>query len=159
MACVRQSVPCLVTYSSDLTDEEVGNAKQLIGWTFWFGPAFFALVSFAGMIFALTGEALALWIATPIFVASIVFWTARLRQCKDFDCDMERRIVEVLDGAPEKVWLTRSGDCYISLQGRTIKVPNDSYGALKEATIVKVVFLPTSGIAVHVDAGRGIGLS
>jgi len=51
------------------------------------------------------------------------------------------------------------GQSSIQLSGHTIKVPHDCYGALQDATVAKVAFLPTSKIAVRVDTGRGIGLS
>ena len=72
--------------------------------------------------------------------------------------DIERRVVEVIEGAPEHVWASR-GFCYLVIAGRTIRVPNDVYGELRESNLVKVAFLPTSLVAVQVEAVRGMGLS
>jgi len=49
------------------------------------------------------------------------------------------------------------GFCYLSLADRTIRVPNDAYGELREANIVKVAFLSTALVAVKVETVRGIG--
>ena len=72
--------------------------------------------------------------------------------------DIERRVVEVIEGAPEHVWASR-GFCYLVIAGRTIRVPNDVYGELRESNLVKVAFFPTSLVAVQVEAVRGMGLS
>jgi hypothetical protein len=118
-----------------------------------------SLASVGGAV-ALSDELHGIRFRIPFGIVAIALWTVRLRQYKRFTADIEYRIAEVLEGIPQRVWLAgRGGDCYLRLAGRTIKVPNDCYGALKEATIVKVAFLPTSHIAVRVDAGRGIGLS
>lgn len=53
----------------------------------------------------------------------------------------------------------KTGDCYLQLSGHKIRVPTDCYGALKDATIVRVAFLPRSHVAIRVEIGRGIGLS
>jgi hypothetical protein len=78
--------------------------------------------------------------------------------------DIEMRVVELMEGAPESVWipdsaieLTKTGFCYLRLAGRTIRVPSDSYGELREANIVKVAFLPAAMVAVRVEPVRGIG--
>lgn len=143
-----------------LTDDEIDNARAMLGWQFWFAPIMFSLACVGVASLAVTGEALGIWLGIPFGIVTIVLWTVRLRQYKKFTTDIEYRIVELLERAPQRVWLAgRGGDCYLQLSGRTIKVPSDCYGALKDATIVKVAFLPTSHIAVRVDVGRGIGLS
>ena len=53
----------------------------------------------------------------------------------------------------------RSGFCFLRLHGKKIRVPNDRYSELKEATMARVAVLPNSLIAVRVDLSRGIGLS
>ena len=130
-----------------LTEDEINDAKAMIGWQFWFAPILFSLACVVTGWVATTGEPLGLWILIPFTISTIVFWTARLRQYKKFTADIERRTVEVVDGAPQRVWAARGGDCFLQLAGHTIKVPNDCYGALKDATIVKVALLPTSKIA------------
>ncbi len=73
--------------------------------------------------------------------------------------DIEMRVAEVIEGASEKVWGQRDGFCYLLLAGRTIRVPPDAhvYGNLREANIVRVAFLPTAVVAVHVESDRGLG--
>ena len=109
---------------------------------------------------AAIGESVGLWLFVLFATITTILWTLRLRQYKRFTADIENRTVEVLEGAPQKTWVAgKTGDCYLELLGHKIKVPKDCYGALKDATIAKVAFLPRSHIAVRVDIGRGIGLS
>jgi hypothetical protein len=109
---------------------------------------------------AAIGERVGVWLFTLFSTITIVLWTLRLRQYRKFSADIDHRTVEVLEGAPQKIWVVgKTGDCFLQLSGHKIKVPNDCYGQLKDATVVRVAFLPTSKIAVRVDAGRGIGLS
>jgi len=129
-----------------------------MGWRFWFGPVIFGLGCVGTGWIAATGEPIGLWLCILFGTIAILLWIYRLRQYKRFTADIEHRIVEVLEGAPEKTWvIEKTGDCYIQLSGHKIKVPNDCYGELKDATIVKVAFLPRSHFAVRVDIGRGIG--
>ena len=143
-----------------LTDDELHDARAMIGWQFWIGPIMFSVACVGTGYLASTGEPVALRLFILFSIITIVLWTLRLRQYKKFTADIDHRTVEVLEGAPQRIWVARqSGDCYLRLAGHTIKVPNDCYGVLKDATTVKVAFLPTSKIAVRVDTGRGIGLS
>jgi len=143
-----------------LTDDEIHDARAMIGWQFWFAPVLFSLGCVGSGYVAATGDQMGIWIFIPFGIITIVLWTLRLRQHKKFTADIDHRTVELLEGAPQKTWVVgRTGDCYLQLSGQTIKVPSNCYGALKDATIVKVAFLPTSRIAVRVDIGRGIGLS
>ena len=74
--------------------------------------------------------------------------------------DIEKGEVEVIEGGPDKVRMgRRTGLCYLTMQGKTIRVPNDRYGELKDANWVRVAILPTSLVAVRVDASRGVGLT
>jgi hypothetical protein len=143
-----------------LTDDEIDDARAMIGWQFWFAPILFSLACAGTGWVAATGEPVGLWLFTLFSTITIVLWTLRLRQYRKFTADIDHRTVEVLEGAPQKIWVVgKTGDCYLQLSGHKIKVPNDCYGSLKDATVVRVTFLPTSKIAVRVDAGRGIGLS
>jgi hypothetical protein len=84
-------------------------------------------------------------------------WLVRVRQYKGFSADMEARIVDIVQGVPEHVRLTRRGRCYLSVEGRDICVPNEYYKELKEANAAKIEFLPTSRLATKVTVIRGIG--
>jgi hypothetical protein len=142
-----------------LTDDELNDARAMIGWQFWFAPILFSLACVGSGWVAAIGEPVGVVLFILFSAVAIVVWTLRLRQYRKFTADIDHRTVEVLEGAPQRTWVARTGDCFVQLSGLTIKVPNDCYGSLKDATIVKVAFLPTSKIAVRVDAGCGIGLS
>jgi hypothetical protein len=143
-----------------LTDDEIDDARAMIGWQFWFAPILFSLACVGTGWVTAIGEPVGLWLFLPFGTITIVLWILRLRQYGKVTADIDHRTVEVLEGAPQKIWVVgKTGDCYLQLSGHKIKVPNDCYGSLKDATVVKVAFLPTSKIAVRVDAGRGIGLS
>jgi len=130
----------------------------MMGWQFWFAPVIFSVGCVGTGCVAAIGESLGLWLFVLFATFTIILWTLRLRQYKKFTADIENRTVEVLEGAPEKTWVAgKTGDCYLELSGHKIKVPNDCYGALRDATIVKVAFFPRSHVAVRVDIGRGIG--
>jgi hypothetical protein len=143
-----------------LTDDEIHDARAMMGWQFWFAPVIFSLGCVGTGWVAATGEPMGLWLFILFSTITIILWTLRLRQYKKFTADIEHRTVEVLEGAPQKTWVVgKTGDCYLQLSGHKIKVPSDCYGALKDATMVKVAFLPRSHVAVRVDIGRGIGFS
>jgi hypothetical protein len=143
-----------------LTDDEIHDARAMMGWQFWFAPVIFSVGCVGTGWVAAIGESVGLWLFVLFATFTIILWTLRLRQYKKFTADIENRTVEVLEGAPQKTWVAgKTGDCYLELSGHKIKVPNDCYGALKDATIVKVAFLPRSHVAVRVDIGRGIGFS
>ena len=132
----------------------------MVGWQFWFAPVIFSLGCVGTGWVAATGEPIGLWLFILFSIITIILWAFRLRQYQMFNADIESRMVEVLEGAPEKTWVVgKTGDCYVQLSGHKIKVPNDCNGALRDATIIKVAFLPRSHIAVRVDIGRGIGFS
>ena len=144
-----------------LADDEIDVAKAMIGREFWGFP----VVITAGCVGAGLG---ALVTGSPfgvglfVFFAAItgVLWIARWRQLNRLTADIEKRVVEVLEGTPDKVWMAwRDGFCYLRLQGKTIQVPADRYEELCEANFVKIAFLPTALTAVRVEMSRGIGLS
>ena len=148
-----------------LTDDEINDAKAMIGWQFWAAPIIFVVVSAGLGIGALGSNPDIIFVFILICSLTIVLFLYRLRDYRKVNHDIEMRVVEVIQGAPEKVWvprstfeLTRLGFCYLRLAGHTIRIPNDVYGELREANIVKVAFLPTALVAVRVDSIRGIGL-
>ena len=159
---VRQSPGPLLMHQRFLTDDEIHSASAMMGRQFWFGPVVFSLGCLGtGWVAArYHGDPIGMWLFILFSTITTILWTLRLRQYKKFTADLEHRTAEMLEGAPQKVWVQRNtGDCYLQLSGHKIRVPNDCYGALKDATIVKVAFLPRSHFAVHVEIGRGIGLS
>jgi len=143
-----------------LTEDEAIDARGMIGWTFWAGPVIFAVGCFIAAWFLIGTDATALSILAVFVVITVVFWLQRLRAYNNVRSDIENGQVEVLEGAPDKITIDRrAGFCYLSIQGKKIRVPNDRYGELKDANWVRVAVLPTSLVAVHVDASRGVGLT
>lgn len=143
-----------------LKDDELGDARSLIGWQFWAGPISSSVFVLAFAWYAVHERDAA---ATLLFLGILgifpaVLWLIRVRQYKRFSADMEARIVDIVRGVPEHVRLTRGGRCYLSVEGRDICVPNEYYKELKEANGAKIEFLPTSRLATKVTVIRGIGI-
>ena len=139
-----------------LTGDEIEDARATVGWQFWFAPSLFGLACLGLAIAATGGDPLFAFLFLFFVIPALVLWIVRLRDYKKVVHDIEMRIVEVIEGAPEEVWATKAGLCYVRLAGRTIRVPNDSYGELREANMARVAFLPTALAAVRVEPFRGI---
>ncbi len=143
-----------------LTEDEISDARAMIGWTFWVAPAIFGLVSLGLGIGAIGGNPAIVFAFLLVFSAAVMLYFSRVRAFKKLSHDIEMRVAEVIEGAPEKIWTQRDGFCYLLLAGRTIRVPPDAhpYGSLREANFVRVAFLPTTLLAVHVESDRGLGI-
>ena len=148
-----------------LTDDEIEDARAMVGWQFWAAPIMFGIATLGLGIGALGRNPAIIFVFLLTCALTAILCLVRLRDSKKIGHDIEVRLVQVIEGAPEKVWiprsaleLTKSGFCYLRLDGRTVRVPNDAYGELREANIVKVAFLPTALVAVKVETVRGIGL-
>src|SRR5215475_4422253 len=146
-----------------LTADEIEDARAMVGCQFWAAPIMFGVVSLGSGIGALGGDSLVVFLFLLFLIPALVLWIVRLHDYRKVVHDIEMRIVEVIEGAPEKVWaprgminITRVGFCYPRLAGRTIRVPNDSYGELRDANMVSVAFLPIALAAVRVEPFRGI---
>lgn len=87
-----------------------------------------------------------------------VLWFIRARQYKRFAADIETRTVDIVQGAPERVRLTRGGRCYLCVEGRDVCVPNEYYKELQEGNAAKIEFLPASRLATKVTVIRSIGI-
>jgi len=137
----------------------------MIGWEFWAAPLIFGVASLGLGIGAAGGNSAIIFVFLLVLSLTLILCLFRFRDFRKVSHDIEMRVVEVLEGAPEKVWiprsgieLTKAGFCYLLLAGRTIRVPTDAYGELCEANIVKVTFLPTALVAVRIEPFRGLGL-
>ena len=139
-----------------LTSDEIKDARAIVGWQFWAAPVILGVACLGLGIGALGRDPLFSFLFFLFLMPSLVLWIVRFRDYQKVVHDTEQRIVEIIEGAPEKVWATRGGFCYLQLAGRTIRVPNDSYGELREANMVRVAFLPTALTAVRVEPFRGI---
>jgi hypothetical protein len=141
-----------------ITHEELQFAKQMES-AVWAAPIVTTVACVGAGYGSLSGNAF----VTPIFVvfalAAVTLWALAIRKNREFAADIEARTVEVLEGAPERVWMAgRSGPSYLRLSGQTIRIPTDEYQSVKEAYMVKVTFLPKSRIAVRVQAERSIAV-
>lgn len=142
-----------------LTNDELKNARAMVGWKFWMAPIIFTFGYGAAVLFSWNYDLL----MELIFFAglggpAILLWHIRIRQYKKFARDRRLRIVELVGGVPERVWMALDGLCYIRLTGRNIRVENHQYKELRDANLVRVEFLPESCIAVQVTICHGIGI-
>jgi len=141
-----------------LTDDEIVEAKTMIGWQFWATPGVFVILTVGLGIGALLNPAAIVLVFSVFFILTVglcLVWANRYQKVMQ---DIESRVAEVFEGVPEQVWLSR-GFCYLGVAGLTIRVPNDYYGDLRQSNKVKVAFLPTALVAVKVECFRGMGLS
>lgn len=143
-----------------LKDDELSDAATLIGWQFWAGPISSSVFLLAFALYAARDEdaGAILSVLGILGILPAFLWFIRIRQYKRFSADIEGRIVEIAQGVPEHVRLTRGGRCYLSVEGRDICVPNEYYKELEEANAAKIEFLPTSRLATKVTVIRGIGI-
>jgi len=143
-----------------LKDDELSDARTLIGWQFWAGPISSSVFLLAFALYAAhEGDAVGILLLLGILgILPVAFWLIRVRQYKRFTADIEARIVNIVQGVPEHVRLTRGGRCYLSVEGRDICVPNEYYKKLQEANAAKIEFLPMSRLATKVTVIRGIGI-
>lgn len=142
-----------------LTSDEIKDARATVGWQFWAAPIMFGTGCLGLGIGALGGDPLITFLFFLFLIPAFVLCIVRFRDYQKVVHDIELRIVDVIEGAPEHVWMSRGGFCYLGIAGRTIRVPNDVYGELGESNMVKVAFLPTALVAVQVEAVRGIRFS
>jgi hypothetical protein len=116
----------------------------MVGWQFWAAPAIFGFAGLGLGIGAIGGNPVIIFAFLLVFSAAFLLCLSRVRDFKKVSHDIEMRVVEVIEGAPEKVWAQRDGFCYLLLAGRTIRVPPDLhvYESLREANTVKIAFRP-----------------
>jgi len=143
-----------------LNDDELREARTLIGWQFWAGPISSTIVLIGCAWYAgREGDAGTKFLLLGILgILPATIWLLRARQCKRFATDVQARAVDVVRGAPERVRLTRMGRCYVRVEDRDICVPNEYYKELQEANASKIEFLPASRLATKVTVIRGLGI-
>ncbi len=140
-----------------LTEDDLIDAKAMVGWQFWAPPVIFTVGYFvaAGFAFSLgvLGEVICF-----LFLGGLaaVAWVTSTRQYKKFARDIGGRLVQVVEGAPERVFMTRFGRCYVRISGRKIRISNDYFSELRNTNNIKIDFLPESLIAIRVDIVHGI---
>jgi hypothetical protein len=142
-----------------LTEDDKTDAKVMIGWQFWAPPVIFTVGYFVAAWFALSlgfsAEVICL-----LLLGGLAAWTwiTCIRQYQKFSRDMAGGLVHIVEGAPERVYLTRFGRCYMKISGRKLRVANEYYNELREANNVRIEFLPESRIAIRVNIARGVGI-
>ena len=142
-----------------LTEEEMSDARALVGWHFWAAPAIFGIASLGLGIGAIGGNPVIIYVFFLVFSAALIVCLPRVQHFKKVIYDIEMRVAEVIEGAPEKVWPQKGVGWSLSYVGRDIQVPFDVYdGDLRQVNIVRVAFLPTALVAVHVESTCGLGI-
>jgi hypothetical protein len=142
-----------------LTDGDVREARAMTGFAFWAGPIAIAVVIITLVLLSMgTIDKL----LSLLFLALLGLYTGfmivpRLPEYGRIRNDLAAGIVKMLEAAPEKVRMGRTGFCYASFGGSVIRVSNNRYKELRDSNLVKIAFLPTSLVAVGVEIERGIG--
>lgn len=131
----------------------------MVGWQFWTPPVIFTAGYFVAAWFALSLDLSAEVICFLLFGGlAAVAWINCIRQYRKFTRDMAAGLVQIVEGAPERVFMTRFGRCYIRISGRKLRVANEYYNELREANNIRIEFLPESRIAIRVNIARGVGI-
>lgn len=145
-----------------LTEDDLLDAKSMIGWQFWIAPIIFAvgyLVAAPVAWFITDHDPVAQGICLVMFGGPAAWvWVRRLREHRKFARDKNAGRVQILEGAPEQVDLAEDGSCYVSLAGKRVRVAPEYYNELRDANNVKIEFLPESRITVRVNIVRGLGI-
>jgi hypothetical protein len=159
-----ESVRELAVQRRILSDDEINEARAMVGWQFWAGPIIFVVASVVSGSAALARDPVAISLFLLFASLDVILWIVRIRDYRKITHDIEMRVAEVIAGAPERVWMQRNtihlsklGFCYLQIAGRTIRVPTSLYGELREANIVKIAFLPRALVATRVESERGLG--
>jgi hypothetical protein len=133
-----------------------------MNWEFWAGPVVYAVwapLSIGIAWYASDGDPLLIVPFAVLFGGLAVWiWVVRLHARSLRLEEIRARVVEVVQGSPEAVWMAKSGFCYIRLDGRDIQIPNDRFRELSESTVVRIAYLPRSRVVVRVEASRTLGL-
>jgi hypothetical protein len=154
-----ESVRELAVEQRFLTADEMSDARAMVGWQLWTAPAIFGLVSLGLGIGAIGGNPVIIFAFFLVFSAAVIVCLPRVHRFKKVNYDIEMRVAEVIEGAPEKVWPQKGMGWSLSYAGRDIQVPYDICdGNLREVNIVRVAFLPTALVAVRVEFTRGLGM-
>jgi len=142
-----------------MNELELADAKGILNWQHWAPPLVLTLV-FLVLPLVFKQEELfdKFLVAVLPGVFAAFLWLVFLRNKQRLQQDVDRRVIEVVEGSPEKVWRNRLGVCYVSLSGKNIRVPAEYYVELQEATSVTLEYLPESLIALHIKPHRGLHL-
>ena len=141
-----------------LTEDDITDAKALVGWQFWMAPvlstAGYLLGAWLVMDLGWTGEIICFVMLGGV---AIYAWVNRLGQHRKLADDISKRLVSIVEGAPERIFM-KYGLCYVRISGRKIRVANEYFNELRDANNVRIEFLPESLLAIRVQIMRGIGI-
>ncbi|MBZ5504580.1 MAG: hypothetical protein LAO78_03735 [Acidobacteriia bacterium] len=145
--------------SRALAEDDRTDAKALIGRQFWAAPVIFTAGYFVIVWFVLDLDFL-VEVTCLLLIGGLAAaaWVNCVRQYRKFALDMAGGLVQIVEGAPERVYMTRFGRCYMKISGRKLRVANEYYNELREANNVRIEFLPESRIAIRVNIARGLGI-
>lgn len=142
-----------------MNELELEDAKRVLDWQHWAPPLTLTLMCFAFLV-AFWHEELSakLFIVVLFGAPSALFWLLFLRNKQRVQRDVDARMIEIVDGSPDKVWRNRFGMCFVSLAEKRIRVPAEYYDGLQAATSVTLEYLPESLIALRIKPHRGLHL-
>jgi hypothetical protein len=138
-----------------MNEFELADAKRVLNWQYW-APPLTATLLCLGFLAGFWNEELSHKLFLAVFLGSpaLIFWFFFLRYKQRVQRDVDGRIIEVLDGLPEKVLTNGLGMCFVFLGGKRIRVPFEYYEELANATSVTLEYLPESSIALYVRSRR-----
>ena len=142
-----------------MNELELEDAKGVLDWQHWAPPVTLTLMGFAFLAAFWHEELSAKLFIVVLFAApSALFWLLFLRNKQRVQRDVDARMIEIVDGSPDKVWRNRFGMCFVSLAGKKIRVPAEYYDELQAATSVTLEYVPESFIALRIKPHRGLHL-
>lgn len=142
-----------------MNERELGDARRVLDWQHWAPPLVTSLMCLAVFAYAWQDE-LEIRIIILAFLGfpAGFLWFIFLRNKQRVQRDIDNRMIEVVEGPPKKVWRNRFGVCFISIDGKKIRVPTEFFKDLQEATTVTIEYLPESFIALHIKPNYGLHL-
>jgi MFS family permease len=147
-----------MTTTRTLTEDDANDARAMFGWQFWAPPVIFTIGYFIAAWFALelgwAGEVICFLLLGGL---AIYAWINSVSKHRKLSADLGKRLVNIVEGAPERVFMTRFGRCYVRMSGQKIRIGNEYFSELRDANRVHIEFLPESLVAVRVEIARGIG--
>ena len=142
-----------------LTEDDIAEAKRMFGWRFWYdGVLCSAATMGCAIALVMTRHPATLFLLVIFGVLALLNIVPRMREHKAFKDDLEMRLASVLLAAPQRVWRPENFFCYLRINGVRIRIPWERYYELREANLIRVIFLPTSRVAVRIEVAPGLGI-
>src|SRR3974377_2370641 len=91
-----------------LADDEIREARAVTGWQFWVGPTMAGVGVIVPLILMLLGmieRSYGLIFLLLCSFPTAMFLSARLREYGNIKHDLEMRVVKIVEGAPDMVWM------------------------------------------------------